>query len=227
MFTTAREPCAGDELPQRKTYDLDYDFPWPSDAGKDNEKIITEYTYDANNQMTRMYHGTGTSGIATTYTYDKDGREVTAKASGNYYLTTDYDSLGRVVSQMWTNPTKPSGVIFQYSDTDGTKRRTSGCCCVRQRNIGYTLMGTGNITKIRTAIRNAIGGTTKTIVYQYDELNRLIRENNQILNKTVVYSYDVGGNLVSEKEYAYTTEHFRLRRSPRRQEPLTVRGRIS
>ena len=37
-------------------------------------KKYYEYTYDAI-QMTRMYHGTGTSGIATTYTYDKDGRE--------------------------------------------------------------------------------------------------------------------------------------------------------
>ncbi len=192
--------------PSGKTYDLDYDFLGRLMRARDNEKNYYEYTYDANNQMTRMYHGTGTSGIATTYTYDKDGREVTAKASGNYYLTTDYDSLGRVVSQMWTNPTKPSGVIFQYSDTDSTKRSGLPDAVVSgSRNIGYTYDGNGNITKIQDSDTNAIGGTTKAIVYQYDELNRLIRENNQILNKTVVYSYDVGGNLVSEKEYAYTT----------------------
>ena len=201
---------------------------WPSDAGRDNEKNYYEYTYDANNQMTRMYHGTGTSGIATTYTYDKDGREVTAKASGNYYLTTDYDSLGRVVSQMWTNPTKPSGVIFQYSDTDGTKGADFRMLlCPAAGTLGILMMGTEISQKIQDSDTNAIGGTTKAIVYQYDELNRLIRENNQILNKTVVYSYDVGGNLVSEKGMRIRREHFRLRRSPRRQEPLTVRGRIS
>ena len=102
---------------------------------------------------------------------------------------------------MWTNPTKPSGVIFQYSDTDGTKRSGLPDAVVSgSRNIGYTYDGNGNITKIQDSDTNAIGGTTKAIVYQYDELNRLIRGNNQILNKTVVYSYDVGGNLVSEKE---------------------------
>ena len=95
------------------------------------------------------------------------------------------------------------------------------------RNIGYTYDGNGNITKIQDSDTNAIGGTTKAIVYQYDELNRLIRENNQILNKTVVYSYDVGGNLVSEKG-------MRIRRNTsvcgglrEDRNLLTVRGRIS
>ena len=39
----------------------------------------------------------------------------------------------------------------------------------------------------------------------YDDVNQLIRENNTYLNKTVTYAYDVGGNLVTKKEYAYTT----------------------
>lgn len=188
-----------------KSYDLDYDFLDRLMRVRDNDGNYYEYTYDENNNMTRMYHGVGTSGIATTYTYDKDGREVTAKASSNYYRTTDYDSLGRVLSQMWSTST-PSGVTYQYNDTDRTKRSDlPSALLFGNGSLGYSYDGNGNITRIQESDTNESGGATKTISYQYDELNRLIREDNQILNKTVTYSYDLGGNLLSEKEYDYTT----------------------
>ena len=41
--------------------------------------------------------------------------------------------------------------------------------------------------------------------YTYDGLNRLTRENNELLGKTVTYYYDEGGNLREEREYDYTT----------------------
>ena len=187
-----------------KTYDLDYDFLDRLMRVRDNEGNYYEYTYDANNQMTRMYHGAGTSGIATTYTYDKDGREVTAKASSNYYRTTEYDSLGRIMSQMWSTAT-PGGVTYEYSDTDSTRRSVlPSAVRFGSRLLSYTYDGNGNITEICESDTNALDGTVKSIRYQYDELNRLIREDNQILNKTLTYSYDMGGNLVCEREYAYT-----------------------
>ena len=37
-------------------------------------------------------------------------------------------------------------------------------------------------------------------------MNRLTRENNELLNKTITYYYDEGGNLREEREYDYTTE---------------------
>ena len=192
--------------PSGKSYDLDYDFLDRLMRARDNDGNYYEYTYDENNNLTRMYHGAGTSGIATTYTYDKDGREVTAKASGNYYRTTSYDSLGRVDMQTWTNTGNPNTVIYEYDDTDSTRRSSlPSALILGSRNLGYTYDGNGNITRIQDSDTNASGGTTKTISYQYDELNRLTREDNQVLNKTVTYSYDLGGNLVSEKEYAYTT----------------------
>ncbi len=40
--------------------------------------------------------------------------------------------------------------------------------------------------------------------YEYDSLNRLIREDNKPLNKTVLYSYDQNGNITERCEYAYT-----------------------
>ena len=39
--------------------------------------------------------------------------------------------------------------------------------------------------------------------YDYDGINRLIRENIAGV-KTVLYDYDIGGNLLTKKEFAYT-----------------------
>ena len=40
--------------------------------------------------------------------------------------------------------------------------------------------------------------------YDYDSLDRLIREDNSELGKTFVYTYDDNGNILSEKVYSYT-----------------------
>ena len=62
----------------------------------------------------------------------------------------------------------------------------------------YTYDNNGNITSIKE------GG--KTVTYTYDGLNRLTRENNELLNRTVTYYYAEGNTLREEREYDYTTE---------------------
>ena len=188
-----------------KSYEFDYDFLDRLMRARDNADNYYEYTYDVNNNMTRMYHGAGVYGIATTYSYDKDGREITASASKNYYRTTEYDPLGRIANQLWHTPAAISGVIYEYSGSGTRENGLPSSMQVGGSNYGYTYDQNGNITQYQVSDTNASGGTTKTVTYQYDELNRLIRENNQILNKTVTYAYDIGGNLVSEKEYAYAS----------------------
>ena len=188
-----------------KSYEFDYDFLDRLMRARDNADNYYEYTYDVNNNMTRMYHGAGAYGIATTYSYDKDGRETTASASKNYYRTTEYDPLGRIANQLWHTPAAISGAIYEYSGSGTRENGLPSSMQIGGSNYGYTYDQNGNITQYQVSDTNASGGTTKTVTYQYDELNRLIRENNQILNKTVTYAYDIGGNLVSEKEYAYAS----------------------
>ena len=188
-----------------KSYEFDYDFLDRLMRARDNADNYYEYTYDVNNNMTRMYHGAGAYGIATTYSYDKDGRETTASASKNYYRTTEYDPLGRIANQLWHTPAAISGAIYEYSGSGTRENGLPSSMQVGGSNYGYAYDQNGNITRYQVSDTNASGGTTKTVAYQYDELNRLIRENNQILNKTVTYAYDIGGNLVSEKEYAYAS----------------------
>ena len=64
-------------------------------------------------------------------------------------------------------------------------------------NTKYTYDEKGNITKIYE------NGTEK-VKYTYDELSRLIREDNRELNKTFIYSYDSGENIVEKFETVYT-----------------------
>ena len=58
--------------------------------------------------------------------------------------------------------------------------------------LSYTYDANGNIT---SATENK-----KKVSYVYDGLNRLVRENNELLNKTITYYYDEGGNLREERE---------------------------
>src|SRR5699024_8916845 len=64
--------------------------------------------------------------------------------------------------------------------------------------LTYDYDGKGNISKI-------VENGTELVSYQYDGLGQLIRENDKKSNKSVVYSYDQGGNILSRKQYPYTT----------------------
>ena len=41
--------------------------------------------------------------------------------------------------------------------------------------------------------------------FKYDGLNRLIREDNQVLGETYLYTYDSNGNILSKEVQAFTT----------------------
>lgn len=64
-------------------------------------------------------------------------------------------------------------------------------------SIKYRYDKCGNISEI---LEN--GHTSAR--YEYDKLNRLIREDNKPLNRTTLYTYDQNGNITERCEYAYT-----------------------
>ena len=65
------------------------------------------------------------------------------------------------------------------------------------RHFEYGYDSAVNIVLLR------MGG--KTTTYRYNALQQLVRENNQAAGKTWLYTYDAGGNILTKKEYAYTT----------------------
>ena len=82
----------------------------------------------------------------------------------------------------------PSSVYYD-SFSSGVKTSST--------NIKYKYDSSNNITEI---IENGV----LVNKYQYDSLNRLIREDNRKLNKSFFFAYDNNGNLLSKKDADYT-----------------------
>ncbi len=67
-------------------------------------------------------------------------------------------------------------------------------------SYGYTYKANGDTE----AVTYTYGTTTYTSFYHYDDLRRLVREDNGYSYKTYTYEYDANGNILNRKEYEYT-----------------------
>ena len=164
-----------------------------------------EIGYDSYNRVNRLVQSLEGSKTKTGLVY---GDASKAQRPGlSYGLTVDgkqrqsltYDAMGRCTKEEVTLSGGQKrenrfvyGTIDHLTDTDGLLSSMSN----GTDSWKYTYDAAGNITKIVCG--------EKTITYQYDELNQLIRENNGVLGITVLYAYDAGGNMTSRKTYAYT-----------------------
>ena len=164
-----------------------------------------EIGYDNYNRVNRLVQSLEGSKTKTGLVY---GDASKAQRPGlSYGLTVDgtqrqslsYDAMGRCTKEEVTLPGGQKrenrfiyGTIDHLTDTDGLLSSMSNGA----DSWEYTYDAAGNITKIVCG--------EKSITYQYDELNQLIRENNGVLGTTVLYTYDAGGNMTSRKTYAYT-----------------------
>jgi RHS repeat-associated protein len=136
--------------------------------------------------------------ISTYYEYDKDNRESKVTINNGSYLTSSYDTLDRLSGKTVNTGTTNYSTAFSYvAGANGSSTEKVGSITNNGTAISYTYDCNNNISTITQ------GG--QVIGYQYNELNEVIRENNQVLNKTITYSYDAGGNITSKNEYAYTT----------------------
>ncbi len=155
------------------------------------------YIYDANDNMISMTVKNSGGTIKTQYVYDADDRETQTQAKSKN-LTTVYDALGRLDTRTWNTGT-PFVTKYHYmAGANGSQSSQVASMDTGSHHIAYTYDGNGNIT----SITDNQGITT----YVYDELNRLIRENNHQLGKTVTYLYDAAGNIQKKCTYAMTTE---------------------
>ena len=126
----------------------------------------------------------------------------------NAVLNYAYDGFGRYASKSFatsggintinfaylTNGLATSSLVSQYTST-----------IIKDELIKYNKTfnyvyddANMNITEVRDVDNNLL------YKYTYDELDRLIREDNSELSKTFVYSYDDNGNILSENVYSYT-----------------------
>jgi len=136
--------------------------------------------------------------FTTSYSYDKDNREKEVTLSNGAKAINNYDILGRLYNKVISTGSASFTTNYSYEagrEQNSTTNRLSEIDN-NGKKINYTYDANGNI---ETITRDG-----KRIKYQYNKLNELIREDNQILNKTIVYTYDLGGNILSKVEYPYT-----------------------
>ncbi len=123
-------------------------------------------------------------------------------------MSFDYDVLGRVKHQN-LNANKVD-ICHEYSylqqDENTLDLVAEDITKVKVQNGSQTTYLTETSTYEYDVNGNIIGveqDENKTR-YHYDSLNRLIREDNPLLNKTIVYKYDKAGNILLKKTYDYS-----------------------
>jgi len=160
------------------------------------------YTYDSNNNTNKISDRVGSTTYTTNYSVDPDNRptDTTWTMGGaTRKQTLAYDLLGRTSSKtLFCGANDIRTTNYSYlPGINGSSTSKVGTVTDAGVATTYTYDPNGNISTITT------GG--QTIAYFYDELNQLIRENDQAQNLTTTYSYNIGGNLTEKKSYAYTT----------------------
>lgn len=163
-----------------------------------------DITYDDHGRVATKTKTDGSVVTTTAFEY-AEGKEdqIKAVSIGDTKHRFEYDALGRVTRKELLDGERPlvdeSIEYLRYGENSLDLVKEHGV------RIGDAISTTeyeydvsGNITSIKR--------DEYETRYQYDELGRLVREDNPVLDKTVVYKYDAGGNILLKKEYKYSLE---------------------
>lgn len=166
----------------------------------DNQNNTIAYGYRDNQTIENITYSIGGTQREVYYEYDKDGRLIQVEWANGSQETT-YDSIGRTEEkEIETSQGDYYLTDYTYQEGQGgsTTERISSIDNNGEITITYEYDEKGNI------IFTEEDG--EEIEYKYDELNQLIRENNETLGKTITYKYDSGGNILEKRQYPYTTQ---------------------
>jgi YD repeat-containing protein len=150
----------------------------------------TRFIYDVANQLVAQVDA---KGRITEYRYDEVGRQIEVLAADGQRTRTEYDKNGNVLA--WVE-VLDNGLVnrmeFQYDSRDRQVKVIDAnnvtLPIAQQKFTATTYDAGGNVL----SIADPLGNQTS---YQYDGLNRLITETNQ-LGKSRRFSYDANGNRV-------------------------------
>lgn len=147
----------------------------------------------------------GTVVTTTAFEY-AEGKEdqVEAVSVGNTKQQFEYDALGRVIRKELLDVNRS----LVDENIEYLRYGENSLNLVKEHDVRI-----GGVISDATEYKYDVSGNIVSIKrdesetrYQYDELGRLIREDNPFLDKTVVYKYDAGGNILLKKEYKYSLE---------------------
>lgn len=183
-----------------------------------NGELRAQYGYDAQSRLNKvLYEYTRGGGISdqipqynpqSFYEYEYGLNDAINKVKHNSESLLEYlfDSLGRRQSILYSKLTQDNSAynaVFTYKDsTVGENASTPLVSTITypDHSYGYTYKSNGDIE----AVTYTYGTTIYTSFYHYDDLRRLVREDNGYKQRTYTYEYDASGNILSRKEYSYT-----------------------
>ena len=108
--------------------------------------------------------------------------------TGIFEKTSTTDALGRTVSEVLEEIRSGSKISATYEYVRGTVTDANGSILTESRKRSYSSKP--------LALSES---------YSYDALGQLVRHDSVSQNKTFVFEYDKNGNILSKKEYSYTT----------------------
>ena len=210
----------GIEFDGEEAYEVDYDENGSVTALYDHINNTTyEYSYDKNGDNNVLSSVETSSGFGYEYSGDERSQNVvyndngtqksqntvitgdvfnksynadTALITGNSSVNTvveGYEHFNQIIS---VNDNEILSAQWQNSEY-GTEKIEFG----DGRAIDYDYDRNANISAININDKNRSS-------YEYDDLNRLVRENNRAAGRTYVYSYDKYGNILYVAEYSFT-----------------------
>ena len=200
---------------QQYIYD---DFNRPLESYSDGiGELRAQYGYDAHSRLSKVLyeysHISAESGdliatLSSLYEYEYGENEAVKRVKHNSQTLLEYtfDSLGRRINTVYSKliqNNSPYTATFSYKDsTVGANATTPlvNAITYPDHSYGYTYKTNGDIE----AVTYTYGTSTYTSYYHYDDLRRLVREDNGYINKTYTYEYDASGNILNRKEYSYT-----------------------
>ena len=159
------------------------------------------FTYDHTGALTQKVEKVGEDTTTYSYTYNSEtfARELLTISVDGIDIQPQKDLLGRYVGKEvdFEGENVARDKITYRKVGDHATNQVSSMSFKDGTSFNYTYDEMGNIT--------AVCENGELVVrYTYDDLCRLVREDNKRLNKTVVFVYDNNGNILVRREYPFT-----------------------
>lgn len=170
-------------------------------ANKNQLISAFEYSYDLNNNITKLVSQNKNTTVKHQYTYGKDNLLEKYILNGGRQVTYGYDGINRNTS-ISLNTERELRMEYTYwlserNTGDSTTYRTTKVNreTIDGRIYYYTYDTNGNITLIQEKVDNVLN---TLYAYQYDKFNQMIYAKDYANDTSSTYYYDEGGNIVEE-----------------------------
>ena len=176
---------------------------------RSTDGLKVKVAYDEKNRVAQKQYRVDGTGHQTRYLYgevakqQKPGLGYGMQIDGKICIEYAYDLLGRCEKKTQIYPSgKKKEITYTYVPgiKEGTTTALVGTITENGKETAYTYDGRGNILEICTKELDT-GKVTDHMIYTYNGMNQVIREEDAVRGTTYTYTYDLGGNLLENKKY--------------------------